>query len=204
MGARQHSPLVRRILISWTDRQTDRRTLHPLQPCFLGSPRASCLSFWGAAGGLAIGSRSREAPGSSSQIHTQASMYRDTLTQTHTSTHKHAPMPINTHTRTDTHCSTGSTGEHPMGPRRGGVPSSPGLQALPAPQSRAGSEGGQEQVGPGAPKMRGGAYDSDSHFYPLSSRYPPAPPSSQERTRLRPGTWRPSFPCSYGAHVTTS
>lgn len=108
VGTQLHSPQVRRILISWTERQTDGRTLHPLQLCVPGSPRAFCLSFWGAAGGMATGSRSREAPGPCSHIHTQASMYRDTPTQTHTSTHKHAPMPINTHTRTNMYCSTGS------------------------------------------------------------------------------------------------
>lgn len=124
-GAQLHSPQVRRVLISWIERQTDRRTLHSLQLCFPGSPRAFCLSFWGAAGGTAIGSRSREAPGPHSHTHTQASMYRDTATRTHTSTHKHAPMPINTRTRTNMYRPTGITGEHPMGPWRGGVSSSP-------------------------------------------------------------------------------
>lgn len=146
---------VRRILISWTERQTDRRTLHPLQPCFPGSPWALCLAFWGAAGGVATGSRSREAPGPCSHIHTQASMYRDTPTQTHTSTHKHAPMPINTHTRTNMYRPTGnpcllaSLVSTQWGLGGGGVSSSHACRR-PCTPPWAGSEG-QEQAVPGAP-----------------------------------------------------
>lgn len=152
----------------------------------------------------------RKAPGPCSHIHTQASMYRDTPTQTHTSTHKHAPMPINTHTRTNMYHSTGSLcilvslvsiqwgiGEgvsHPSHNCRLSLHLSPGLAVM----------------GAGAGCSRSSEYEEDlmtatviSTLSPtLRAREAPCPlyprflPSFNKRAKLRLGTWQPSFPCS--------
>lgn len=106
-GAQLHSPQVRRVLISWIERQTDRRTLHSLQLCFPGSSRAFCLSFWGAAGG----SHRLQIPGSAwaplphphtsiyVQGHSNTDTYKHTqaCTHAHKYTHAHQHVPSHRH-----------------------------------------------------------------------------------------------------------
>lgn len=106
VGSQLYSPQVR-ILILWTERQTDRWTPHPHEPCFPGSPRASCLSHFGDVQKVwpqALGPGEWEAwallphPHTSIYVqgHNDTDMYKYTQACTHahkyTHTHKHVPF----------------------------------------------------------------------------------------------------------------
>lgn len=136
------SPRARRILIPWTERQTDRPRI-PLYPCLLGSPRALCLSHFGGAVrgcGHRLQVPGKGRPGPCPHIHTEASIYRDTPIQTHTSTHQtctHAHKYTHAHTNmsrsTGRLCILAWLGEHLWGLQEGGVSPLLQLQALTAP-----------------------------------------------------------------------
>lgn len=155
VSAQPFSPQVRRILIPWTERQTDRQTPHPRQPCFLGSPRALCLHHFGGAVrscGRRLQVLGKGRPGPCPHIHTEAYIYRDTPIQIQVHT-KHAHMPINTHTHTHT-CTVpqaGSASWHRGENICGGLgraaphPSFTCRLSPPSPPS-SGSEWGREQV----------------------------------------------------------
>lgn len=101
VGTQLYSLQVR-ILISWTERQTDGLCI-PFSLAFqVPQGLAASVILGSCRRGHRLQVPGTEKPGPCFHIHTQASMYRDTLTQTCTSTHKHAPMPINTHAHTQT------------------------------------------------------------------------------------------------------
>lgn len=101
VGTQLYSLQVR-ILISWTERQTDGLCI-PFSLTFQVPQGLSASVILGSCRrGHRLQVPGTEKPGPCFHIHTQASMYRDTPTQTCTSTHKHAPMPINTHAHTQT------------------------------------------------------------------------------------------------------
>lgn len=208
MGTQLYSPQVR-ILIPWTERQTDGLRI----PFSLAFQAPQGLSASVILGSCRCGHRrqvpGKEKPRPCSHIHTQASMYRDTPTQTCTSTHKHAPMPINTHAhaQTCTVLQAASASWHhwvsiQWGLREGVSHPSHNCRLSLYPSSGLAVRG----IGAGcsrAPDVRAGSYDCNSHFYPLPlcqrcSLCPVSTLSSfHKRTpKLRLGTWQPGFPGS--------